>query len=75
MTQEYHEIRAWRGEKIKTVVSLSRGTPSTDTWWKSVLESNATVKRWEMQYRMLCKDDKESTLPDSYRVTALKQML
>ena len=38
-------------------------------------EISAAVERWEEQYRTLCEDDRESTLPDSYKMTALKMIL
>ena len=36
---------------------------------------SGAVERWEEQFRNLCADNRESTLPDSYKVTALKMML
>ena len=38
-------------------------------------EVAAAAERWEEQYRNLCEDDRESTLLDAYKVTALKLVL
>ena len=37
-------------------------------------EISGAIERWEEQYRNLCEDDRQSTLPDSYKMTALKMM-
>ena len=38
-------------------------------------EIPGAVERWEEQDRNLCEDDREITLPDSYKNSALKTIL
>jgi hypothetical protein len=71
----YLRIHMWFTRTTDQGRSMRRAKIMMPTRCNHEYEISAAVERWEEQYRNLCEDDRESILPDSYKMTALKMML
>ena len=71
----YLRIHLWFTRTTDQGRSMRRAKIMMPTKCTHEHDISAAVERWEEQCRNLCEDDRESVLPDSYKMTALKMML